>query len=322
MKFVRVAAGVSALTLVTGLGFTVAGASMGATTATTSSCNPLSALLGCTNPPPPPSGGPSTVGNPPLPATSACGPTIRKANGTPWRCTFVDTFSGTQLNRNFWVPQTGYYQGDFKAGYNCYIDSPSVISVSGSALHLRIIEQGLPTACGAPAGATNYVGGMISTYHLFSQRYGRFQARVKVQAANAPGLHEAFWLWPDDRYTKVNWPATGEIDPSETFSMYHDRSVAFLHYAKDAHWVSGVNMNFNCRAQRGNWNTYTVSWSPKSLTVQINGKTCLLNKSGDPAFKERYIMLLTAALGESKNKMTANTPIPATMLVDYVKVWL
>lgn len=321
MKFVRVAAGISALAMA-GLGLTVAAEPVVATTASTSTSCGLLAILGCPSAPPAPIGAPAGTGNPPLPAASACGPVIRKANGTPWRCTFVDQFTGTQLNRSFWVPQTGWYQGDYNVGYNCYIDSPSVISVSSGALHLRVVKQAYPTSCGAPASPTNYVAGMVSTYHLFSQRYGRFQARIKVQNTRAAGLHEAFWLWPDDRYVKVNWPATGEIDPNETFSMYHDRSIAFLHYGKDAKWVSGVNMNFGCRASRGVWNTYTVSWSPKSLTVQVNGRKCLYNTSGDPAFKERYIVDLTAALGESKNKMTSATPIPATMLVDYVKVWL
>lgn len=330
MKFVRVAAGASALALIGGLGLATTtaspvDASTASTTTTTTNCL-LGTLLGCPTAPPtpvPPPVGASVNGNPPLPAPSACGPIIRKSGGGAWRCTFVDDFFGTQLNRRFWVPQTGWYQGDFSAGYNCYVDSPSVISVSSGALHLRVLRSSVPTVCGAPAGATNYIAGMVSTYRLFSQKYGRFQARIKVQTTPGAGLHEAFWLWPDDRYTKVNWPTTGEIDPSETFSMYHDRSIAFLHYGNGSEkWVSGVNMNFGCRASRGVWNTYTVSWSPKTLTVQVNGKTCLYNTSGDPAFKERYIVDFTAALGESKNKKTSTTPIPATMLVDYIKVWI
>lgn len=316
MKSVRLAAVMSALALVGGLGVVSLASPVDATTSTGSSC--ILGLLGCPTPTPTPISG---TGNPPLPATTACGTTIRKPSGTPWRCTFVDNFNGTVLNRAYWVPQTGWYQGDFTRGYNCYVDSPSVISVSSGALHLRVVRTPIQTVCGAPAGATNYIGGMVSTYHLFSQRYGRFQARVKVQAASVPGLHEAFWLWPDDRYVKVNWPATGEIDPSETFSMFHDRSAAFLHYGTDAKWVGGVNINFDCRAYRGEWNTYTVTWTPTVLTIQVNGKNCLVNKSGDPAFKERYIVNFTAALGEAKNKMSSATPIPATMLVDYIKVW-
>lgn len=324
MKLVRAAAGVAAVALASGLGLaTLTQAPVAATTtASTTGCGVLS-IIGCPTAFPPPTNAPASSGNPPLPAKSACGRTVRKANGTPWRCTFFDNFSGNTLNRSFWVPQTGWYQGDYTAGYNCYVDSPDVVSVSGGALHLRVVKTtGFPYWCGAASGPTNYIGGMVSTYHLFSQRYGRFQARLKVQGTTKAGLHEAFWLWPDDRYTNVNWPATGEIDPNETFSMYPDKSVAFLHYGTDAHWVSGVNMNFHCKAYRGVWNTYTVLWSPKSITFQVNGKNCLINRSGDPAFKKRFIINLTAALGESKNKMTSTTPIPATMLVDWVKVWL
>ena len=55
----------------------------------------------------------------------------------------------------------------------------------------------LPCANGLPA--TPYRAGMVSTYHLFSQQYGRFEARFRTTASTAPGLQESWWLWPDDR---------------------------------------------------------------------------------------------------------------------------
>ena len=55
--------------------------------------------------------------------------------------------------------------------------------------------------------------------------------------------------------------------------------------------------------------------------VFVNGRTCLVNTSGDSAFRKRYILNLTQALGTGTDALTAATQVPAVMNVDYVKVW-
>ena len=64
-----------------------------------------------------------------------------------------------------------------------------------------------------------------------------------------------------------------------------------------------------------------MEWTPDRIAIGTNGKTCLVNTSGDVAFQSRYIVALTAALGTGPNALTPGTPIPATMDVDYVRVW-
>lgn len=251
------------------------------------------------------------------------GTTVYKADGTPWQCTFDDEFNGSGLNTRNWVVQTNFSTGDPTAGYACYVNNPNNVSVSNGALHLSVLQTSTPMTCGSQTTPTYYTGGMVSTYHLFSQAYGRFEARVRVAATTEPGLQEAFWLWPDDRYTVLNWPTTGEIDVAETYSQYPNLAVPYLHYTYNDNGgpIPGVNTAWNCAAQRGVWNTYTLVWTPTSLTISINGTTCLVNTSADPAFTERYIVALTAGLGRGTNALTSSTPIPATTDVDYVRVW-
>ena len=83
----------------------------------------------------------------------------------------------------------------------------------------------------------------------------------------------------------------------------------------------GTNTAWNCAAQRGVYNTYTLIWGSNRLEIQVNGKTCLVNTSADAAFQKPYIMALTQALGAAGNEYDGRAPIPATMNVDYVKVW-
>ncbi len=126
----------------------------------------------------------------------ACGPQFTKADGTPWVCTLAEDFEGTDLNRSLWVPQTIFATGSV-AAWACYLDDPSVISVHDGALHLGVRKLDEPMLCpGNQDQPTSYAAGMVSTYRLFSQQFGRFEARVKNSATTAPGLHEAFWLWP------------------------------------------------------------------------------------------------------------------------------
>ena len=261
--------------------------------------------------------------NPASTPTDACGPRLQRVDGTYWSCTLGEDFNGTQLNRSIWMPQTIFRAGS-DAAWACYLDDPSVISVSEGALHLSVRKLPQAAPCSGQSGAmTPYVSGMVTTYRLFSQQYGRFEARIKSTATTAPGLHEAFWLWPDDRFNSALWPAAGEIDISETYSTYPDLSIPFLHYTAHDNWgpVPGLNTAWNCVAQRGVFNTYTLEWTASRLAILVNGKTCMVNTSGDPAFRKPYIVAFTQALGAAGNEYDGRAPLPATMSIDYLRVW-
>jgi beta-glucanase (GH16 family) len=262
----------------------------------------------------------------PKPPTSsdACGVQPAKADGSLWSCTFADDFSGSTLDRTKWMPQTKFTSG-VQAAHACYLDDPSVISQSNGALNLTLRKVATPVSCsfGGTVQPSSYVSGSVMTYHLFSQQYGRFEARIKNTATTYPGLHEAFWLWPDDRVPSTAlWPYAGEIDVAETYSSYPGLAIPFLHYAADAYGATpGLNTAWSCVAYRGVWNTYTLEWSASRLEIKVNGKTCLVNTSGDPAFQKPYIVALTQLMGDTGNVYDGRAPLPATMNVDYVRVW-
>lgn len=260
------------------------------------------------------------------PSTSCSTTTITKPDGTPWVCTFDDEFSGTSLDTTKWMPQTNFVSGT-SAAYACYTSRPENINVANGSLNLTVRRETSPIGCtNTTYGSTSrYSAGSVMTYHLFSQEYGRFEARVKTTATSAPGLQETFWLWPDDRYdtSGTYWPASGEIDVAETYSQYPTLAIPFLHYTWNDNGgpVPGLNTAWNCTAQRGVYNTYTMTWSAKSIEIDINNVPCLVNTSGDSAFNKRYIMAFSAMLGTGGNALTSSTPLPATTSVDYVRVW-
>ena len=243
----------------------------------------------------------------------ACGKKVRKPNGKPWKCTFVDDFDGRRLSGKRWTSFRDRLPGEKSS--TCR--RPKNAKVAKGQLLLTVKSTGDKIGCRFTVGA-------VSTYHRFSQKYGRFEARVKVRRTAERGLHEAFWLWPDDRVkSNVKWPAAGEIDVIETYSRYPDLGVPYLHYTRDDNGgpKPGVNTSWDCKMRRGRWHTYTLLWTAHRIEIKVDGKSCLVNKSGDRAFKKKYIVAFTQSTGLRGNRPTTKTPLPATMRVDYIRVW-
>ena len=223
------------------------------------------------------------------------------------------------------MPQTIFSSGDALSGYACYDDDPSVVSVGDGTLNLSVRQDATALPCANGLPDTPYRAGMVSTYHLFSQQYGRFEARFRTTATTTPGLQESWWLWPDDRdpLAQLLWPLNGEIDIAETYSVFPDLGIPFLHYGENDNGgpIPGTNTAWSCAAARGVFSTYTLEWTASRLEVFVNGHSCLVNTSGDSAFRKHYILNLTQALGTDANAVTAATKLPAVINVDYVKVW-
>jgi len=257
----------------------------------------------------------------PTAAPDCVEPAPIKPDGSRWECTFADEFDGDRLDRAKWTPQIHHGSGTAEARA-CNVDDPRNVAVADGALRLTVRKATAPVVCDRKPA--DYTAGNVTTYDKFSQQYGRFEARIKSAEADAPGLQEAFWLWPDVRKTPVPlWPLTGEIDIAETYSHQPNLAIPFLHYLSVDTLITrpGHNTAWDCKAERGTYNTYTLTWTRKSITIDVNGKTCLVNKSQNHAFRKPFIAALSSALGKGRNALTPETPLPATMSVDYFRVW-
>ncbi|WP_370249334.1 family 16 glycosylhydrolase [Nocardioides sp.] len=252
--------------------------------------------------------------------SDACGVRPRKSDGTYWACSFNDEFSGAALDSSKWTASTGLGTGF------CYADSPEVVSVSGGALRLSAKPVGGSLLCPADSLglAAPYATGTVSTFWKWSQQYGRFEVRMRNQLFSRPGLQEAFWLWPDIRYSPTDtWPASGEIDIVETYSQHPNLAIPFLHYTENDNGgpVPGLNTAWNCYASRGYWHTYTLEWTADRVTISVDGRTCLVNTAGAPSFRKPFIIALSQLMGVGANALTSPMTTPATTYVDYVRVW-
>lgn len=243
-------------------------------------------------------------------------------------CSFDDEFTGTTLDLSKWVAQatsSGGYTTGPAGSQACY--EPSAVSVTGGLLNLTA-SRSASFACkkGNASFTTSLTSGMVSSVGKFSQTYGRFEVRAKLPSTSVPGLQETLWLWPNNvsQYGPV-WPESGEIDFSEFYSKYANLDVPYLHYV--AKTVQPVTA-YNCTIHVGQFNTYGLTWKPGSLSIDVNGKTCLVDNykaanAAPPApFNQPFFIALTQAIGSNGgNAITAATPLPAVTQVDYVRVW-
>ena len=84
-------------------------------------------------------------------------------------------------------------------------DRPENVSLDGEG-HLAI------TAREESFAGQDYTSGRIKTKGLFEQKYGRFEASIKLPIGQ--GIWPAFWMLGRD-ISEVGWPNCGEIDIME-----------------------------------------------------------------------------------------------------------
>jgi beta-glucanase (GH16 family) len=209
---------------------------------------------------------------------------------------------------------------------DCRVDTPQTIKVSDGTLKLTVLDTGAPFVCTSSNGdyTTQYAAGAVSTGRKFSQAFGRFEIRAAMPDVTVAGLHSAIWMWPQDqRYGTLS----GEIDINERRTQMADRAVPTVHYSDNG--TAGPKTAWDCVIDSPqNFHTYALEWTQTTLTFIYDGKVCLSHE-WQPAgltkpkpFDEPYFLILNQDLGVLANAYDpAATPLPATMTVDYVRVW-
>jgi len=259
--------------------------------------------------------------------TDACGPLVGKPGGGHWRCTFVDNFSGTALDTSKWAVQDTVESG-FRSGLTCYRGGENV-EVSDGTLRLTARDLGRPVDCSNPYGQflTRYTGGLVTTRNSFTQIYGRFEVRAKFPTARTPGVHGAFWMYPPQlRYGQ--WPASGEIDVAEWWSSDPQTVLPTLHYnGRNFHADSG----WGCQvADVSSYHTYRVEWYRTGMRFFVDNALCFSRKwRPEPPqefpqpFDHPFGMILNMGVGTAagSNRVTEETELPATFVVDYARAW-
>ncbi len=239
-----------------------------------------------------------------LPACTPNWVTILGAGpGGNGRLLFDDEFNGPGLDLSKWRPNwlgasdraiTKPVNG---AESSCY--DPAQVGVGGGFLHLTAVRR----RCRASDGATyRYASGLVETFGKFSFTYGHIEAGICVPGSGAIDDWPAFWA--DGTGT---WPATGELDVMEGLA---GRAAGHFHSRAGGPGVAAVS-----RVGGAGCHVYAADWEPGSVTYEYDGTTIGTIRRGitsSPMF-----LILNLGVGGYGGRIRT----PATMLVDYVRVW-
>lgn len=238
--------------------------------------------------------------------------TDQAATTTPRAATYQlvwsDEFNGSSVNTSNWTMETGnpgvnneeeYYQA-------------SNATVSNGNLVITAQQQSV--------GGQSYTSARMNTSGKFSIAYGRIEARIKLPLGQ--GLWPAFWMLGNN-IGSVGWPQCGEID-----IMEHINTDDLIYGTM--HWNAGsgaVQYGSNTTTTPSDYHVYAVEWTPNSInwyvdnTLYVTGNIAgNINNTG--AFHNPFFIILNMAVGGDFPGTTVNnSALPASMYVDYVRVY-
>ncbi|MGB5579138.1 MAG: glycoside hydrolase family 16 protein, partial [Woeseia sp.] len=196
------------------------------------------------------------------------------------------------------------------------------------------------TARRETVGDLDFTSARINTEDRFAFKYGRVEASIKMPSGQ--GLWPAFWMLSQDSdYVCDNagrpcvWAATGEIDIVEAINLdgTNDNEIfATIHYGGEfpANQSSSVTYTPSVDVTEG-FHTYAIEWDEFEIrwyfdgllyAVQNSWSSAALNGGPGAPFNQNFHLLLNLAVGGNfPGSPNGATPFPATMEVDWVRVY-
>lgn len=171
---------------------------------------------------------------------------------------------------------------------------------------------------------SQYTSARILSKGKFSQKHGRFEARIKMPWGQ--GLWPAFWLLGDN-IDEVNWPQCGEIDIME----YRGQKPTVTNAAVHGPGYSGANAiskSYDFINQRldTDFHIYGIEWGKNYINFYVDDvlfKRITPNEvTGEWVYEHAFYMILNLAVGGSYvGPPNSETTFPQTLYVDYVRIY-
>ncbi len=181
---------------------------------------------------------------------------------------------------------------------------------------------------GADGVTRGYTSARLKTQGLFSQTYGRFEARIKIPEGQ--GMWPALWMLGED-IPSVGWPKCGEIDIMENIGKEPATIHGSLHGPSTTGRTSDLTAIFELPAGQSfadDFHLYAVEWEPDTVRFYVDSNLyATFTSSQRPAggiwvFNHPFFIILNLAVGgDWPGSPAASTKFPQSMLVDYVRVY-
>jgi beta-glucanase (GH16 family) len=260
------------------------------------------------------------------PAVAAAQSATAQPTRPGWILTWNDEFNapdGSAVDASKWARESGG-NGWGNQELEYYTTRPENAFHQGGNLVIKAIQE---KYTGADGVTRDYTSARLKTLGKFSQKYGRFEARIKIPQGQ--GMWPAFWMLGDDIAT-IGWPKCGEIDIMENIGKEPALVHGTIHgpgYSGDKGIGSPFSLPDNARFA-DDFHVYAVEWEPKAIRFYVDDHLYAtrtpaeLPKDVKWVYDHPFFMLLNVAVGGSwPGSPDATTQFPQTMLVDYVRVY-
>ena len=242
-----------------------------------------------------------------------------------WNDEFVGP-AGASFDRAKWVADTGG-NGFGNQEREFYTTRTENVALDGAG-HLVITARAEPptTPYGCWYGTCRYTSARLTTKGLFSQAYGRFEARIRIPRGQ--GLWPAFWMLGAN-IDQVGWPRSGEIDIMENIGREPHDAHGTLH-GPGYSGASGIGRSsvLGSSAFADDFHVFTVAWQPDEIAWYVDGLRYhsvapgQLPAGGTWVFDRPFFLLINVAVGGAwPGDPDSTTTFPQTMIVDYVRVY-
>jgi beta-glucanase (GH16 family) len=248
------------------------------------------------------------------------------ANHRKWQLVWRDEFNGP----NGSLPDPARWTYDLGGGgwgnqeLESYTDRPVNVNVEDG--HLVIVARA-EKYTGRDGITRPYTSARIKTRGLFSQAYGRFEARIKIPRGQ--GLWPAFWMLGSN-FGRTPWPDAGEMDIMENIGKEPGTIHGTVHgpgYSGDRGLTGSFTLPDGARFADA-FHVFALEWEPARIRFYADGT---LYKTVSPAdlpagarwvFDHPFFIILNVAVGGHwPGSPDATTVFPEKMLVDYVRVY-
>lgn len=257
---------------------------------------------------------------------------VQTPSETTWTQTWSDEFEGPAgaINTTTWQYDTGDGCSAGICGWGnnekqYYTSSAENISLNGQG-QLQIVARRAPAGLTCHYGPCLYTSAKITTRGTMLVAPGRVEARIKLPAGQ--GLWSAFWMLGQGHPT-VPWPACGELDvmehkgsqPNTTSSAIHGPGYSGQTPFAHAHVLGSGTVT-------DEFHRFAVEWDSLHVRFFVDDDMHYLitrgavEHYGQSVLNQSFYLILNLAVGGGFDGDPRSDAIfPATMLVDYVRVF-
>jgi beta-glucanase (GH16 family) len=227
-----------------------------------------------------------------------------------WDLTFDEKFNDNKLDKSKWMTQNYWGEVGFQEPYA--MEDDKSFPTNGENIEFYDGKARIVTKAGKANGIVwrpdqgfvredfDFTSGLISTAKSFRQKYGVFNAKIKMAGGS---VSQAFWMLSDTMLPHID---VARFENGKLYCNYF--------------WGAGNSPQKSLSKTGGakyanEYFIYTLDWTPNKLTWKINGKVFKTQTSGVPQ-EEMYI-----SFSSNLKKDADENGLPCAMEIDWVRVY-